>query len=380
MAGTAIIRRLRGTRSSSPGMLLNALPFPVMEVDRHRVIQAVNLAAQQFFETSEVGLVGRPLTDHVAEDSPVVAMTDMVLARGYSLSDHGVSVEGPRIGRHSVTLTVAPLAETQERAVVMLQPSSIAQQIENQLTHRGAARSVSAMAAMLAHEVKNPLSGIRGAAQLLEQTASDEDRSLTRLICDEADRIVSLVNRMEVFSDTTPPERAPVNIHTVLERVKKLAQTGFARHLRLVERYDPSLPAVFGNHDQLVQIFLNLVKNAAEAAPEDGGEIVLGTAFQRGVSIVAPGSSARTFLPIAVTVQDNGPGIPDDLRPHLFDPFVTTKKKGSGLGLALVAKIIDDHGGVIGFDSEPGRTVFRVSLPIAGERPGAGPAAEAEAS
>jgi two-component system nitrogen regulation sensor histidine kinase GlnL len=226
---------------------------------------------------------------------------------------------------------------------------------------------MTAMASILAHEIKNPLSGIRGAAQLLGQGAGEENRKLTQLICDEADRIVALVNRMEVFSDDRPLERAPVNIHVVLERVRRLAENGFARGIKITERYDPSLPMVSGNMDQLVQVFLNLVKNAAEAVVDAGvsaPEIGLSTAFRPGVRVTLPGSDARIQLPLVVSVTDNGPGIPGDLRPHLFDPFVTTKPKGSGLGLALVAKIVTDHGGIIEFDSQSRRTIFRVMLPI----------------
>ena len=151
----------------------------------------------------------------------------------------------------------------------------------------------------------------------------------------------------------------------MLEHVRRVAENGFARQVRFIEQYDPSLPRVLGNRDQLIQVFLNLVKNAAEATPSENGEILLSTSYQHGVRLAVPGSDSRLSLPLVVSVQDNGPGIPDDLRPHLFDAFVTTKTTGTGLGLALVAKIVNDHGGVIEVDSMPRRTVFKVMLPIA---------------
>jgi two-component system nitrogen regulation sensor histidine kinase GlnL len=299
--------------------------------------------------------------------SPLLALIEQVRARGAAVNEYKVDLGTPRNpGERLVDLHVAPLPERADHVVVMLQERTMAEKMDRQLTHRGAARSVTALAAMLAHEIKNPLSGIRGAAQLLEQSVGDEDRSLTRLICEEADRIVKLVDRMEVFTDERPIEREPVNIHVVLEHVKRLTHSGFARHIKFVEEYDPSLPFVLANRDQLIQVFLNLVKNAAEAIGESAsdGEIVLSTAFRPGVRLSLPGSKSRVSLPLEFCVKDNGPGVPEDLLLHLFDPFVTTKPSGSGLGLALAAKIIGDHGGIIECESQPRRTVFRALMPM----------------
>jgi two-component system nitrogen regulation sensor histidine kinase GlnL len=346
---------------------LNALPHPVIMVSRDGKIADANVAAEQFFEASIPMLRRHSLRDLVPFGSPLLPLIEQVHQRGAAVNEYKVDLSTPRNpGERLVDLYAAPLPEHPGHVVVMLQERTIAEKMDRQLTHRGAARSVIALAAMLAHEIKNPLSGIRGAAQLLEQSAGDEDRSLTRLICEETDRIVKLVDRMEVFSDERPVEREPVNIHVVLDHVRRLAQSGFAHHIKFVEEYDPSLPQVYANRDQLVQVFLNLVKNAAEAIGENAtdGEIQFTTAFRPGVRLSVPGSTARVSLPLEFCVKDNGPGVPDDLMPHLFDPFVTTKPTGSGLGLALVSKIVGDHGGIIECESQPRRTVFRVLMPV----------------
>src|SRR3954449_13410676 len=353
------------TRLPAPdaALLLTALPSPVLALDRQGTVRFVNQAAEQFFGAGASALIGRKLARLLLPHSPVLALADTIWRTGGSIAEYDVPIEGPRLAPRSVTIQGAPAGEGSDLVVLSLHERSMADLMDRQLTRRNAARSVTAMAAMLAHEVKNPLSGIRGAAQLLERDADEAGRELTRLICEETDRIVALVDRMEAFAEHAPIAGAEVNIHEVLDRVRKIAQSGFARHVMLIEEYDPSLPPVPGARDLLLQVLLNLVKNAAEAVGDTDGEIILRTAYRHGLRLAGP-DGARRHLPLMVSVDDNGGGIPDDIKPQLFDPFVTTKHNGTGLGLALVAKVIGDHGGVIEFDSEPGRTVFRVFLPV----------------
>jgi two-component system nitrogen regulation sensor histidine kinase GlnL len=344
--------------------ILDCLSHPIFVVGFGGEIEYANPAAEQFFAMSQVMLKRQRLSTLISFGSPLLALVAQVQAIGGSVSEYAVEVATPRAGERHVDIQVADMTERTGTVLVMLQERTMAQKMDRQLTHRGAARSVTGMASILAHEIKNPLFGIRGAAQLIEQNANADDRMLTRLICEETDRICKLVDRMEAFRDNRPVERAPVNIHQVLEHVRGVAETGFARHIRFIEDYDPSLPPIPGDRDQLIQVFLNLISNAADAVPPDDGEIVLTTAYRPGVRLSVKGARDRVKLPLEVCVRDNGAGIAEDLMPYLFDPFVTTKAKGTGLGLALVAKIVGDHGGIVECESQPRRTVFRVLLPM----------------
>jgi two-component system nitrogen regulation sensor histidine kinase GlnL len=350
--------------------VLNALSVPVVVLGTDDRFRQINNAAEQFLGMSAATLASLRLQDLVPPDNPIFLLIDQVRQTESTISNHDLTLESPRLSKAGITVQASPLPEEPGSIVLVFQDASAARALDRQLAFRGAARSVTGMAAILAHEVKNPLSGIRGAAQLLETSVDEADRELTVLIRDEADRIRALVDRMEAFSEK-PIQRTSVNIHRVMEHVRRLAQSGFAEHVRFQENYDPSLPPVWGNRDQLVQVMLNLVKNASEALIDAGvahPEIVLTTGFQHGMRIAVPGTKERVDLPLYVAVRDNGPGIPEDIRPHLFEPFVTSKSSGSGLGLSLVAKIVGDHGGLIEIDSRPGRTEFRLHLPVVSEK------------
>ena len=359
--------RTEGRAPPAAQMVLDAMPNPLLVIDENDHICMVNSAAEDFFQSGATVLMRNSLSDIVPFSSPVLQSVRQVREAATVVNEYGVGVGTPRLGgERIVDLQTAPLGDDGQFVMLMLQRRSMAHKLGHQLSHQGAARSVSGMASMLAHEIKNPLAGIRGAAQLLEPTLSDADRALARLICDETERIRKLVDQMEVFSDERPLERKPVNIHVVLDRVKKLILAEAGSFLSIKEEYDPSLPAVYGNPDQLVQVYLNLAKNAADVLKEtgQGGEILFTTAFRPGMKLQVAGTSERVSLPLEICIHDNGKGIPEELAPHIFEPFVTTKPQGRGLGLALVAKVVRDHGGTVECQPRRRGTTFRTLLPM----------------
>ncbi len=352
-------------------IVMDSLPFPLIVVNSGNRICRSNAAAEDFFQAGASVLLRNGLENFVPADSPFVALVNRAREKNITVNEYALNLDllHSRTGC-LVDIHAAPIGRNTSSLLIMIQQRHMADTIERQLTHRNAARSMSGMASIMAHEIKNPLSGIRGAAQLLEMGLNEEDRTLTQLIRDEADRIVRLIDRMDALADTSSIERLPINIHQVLHHVSKLANNGIAANVPITERYDPSLPSVAGNRDQLIQVFLNLVKNAAEAIEQSGedGEIIITSAFRPGMRLSVSGAREQINLPLEFCVTDNGPGVAPDLMSNLFDPFVTTKPAGTGLGLALVARIIDLHGGVIECKSKPGKTVFRVLLPIYDEQ------------
>jgi two-component system, NtrC family, nitrogen regulation sensor histidine kinase GlnL len=361
MKEPALVERLDSLKANA----FDVWPEPALVVDSSGRLSSVNEAAEQLLGRWLTTLSRTPIRSALPPDSPLLGLLDRCAVTGAAV--RGRDVEVAFFGQPSFTVDAAAAPLPQGAALITLHMRSPASGVERTAGAAGL-QSFMGLGQMLAHEVKNPLAGIRGAAQLLKLGASAEDMPLAQLIVDETDRIRRLVDRMEAFADDEPPKRTEVNIHQVLDRVRALAANGVADGLALKEQYDPSLPPAWGEEDQLIQVFLNLTKNAAEAAHARGdgrGEIVIATAYRHGVKIRGADGRLDQGAPLEVRVVDNGPGVPARLRDHLFEPFVTTKAHGAGLGLPLVAKIVAAHGGMIDFDSQAGRTVFRVLLPAA---------------
>jgi len=344
--------------------IIEGLPLAIIVFDESLNIRMANPAAEQFLGLSAGFLVRHSITNLVDEDGPLISLIRQVFEERNTVAEFGLWLGGPRLKKKKVDVRITNLTEACEFAVATIQECSLAQEIDNQTSQGRAARSVTGLASIFAHEIKNPLSGIRGAAQLLEHSVSDSDRELTTLICLESDRIRNLVDRMELFSDDKPFARTAVNIHEVLGHVKTIAESSFENHVDIKEQYDPSLPLVLGHREQLIQVFLNLAQNAYDAIEPEYGIISFETGYRHGPSLSVSGGRQRLELPISVTIKDTGKGIPEDLRQSMFEPFITTKPKGTGLGLSLVAKIVDDHGGIIELKNGAKNTEMCVYLPV----------------
>ncbi|MEO8813034.1 MAG: ATP-binding protein [Caulobacteraceae bacterium] len=339
-------------------------PEPALVLDADDSLVAVNEAAETLFGQSLALLARGRLTAALPADCGLVCLIGR--CRSEKAAVRVRAIEIAMFGQPAFVTDAAATPLPDGAILLTLRPRGRIYGADGSAEAAGH-RSVAGLAHMLAHEIKNPLAGIRGAAQLLKAGAPTEDAPLAQLIVDETDRVRRLIDRMEAFADDAPPARTAVNIHRVLDRVRALTATGVAEGLAVLERYDPSLPPVWGEEDQLIQIFLNLAKNAAEAAHARGdgrGEIAVSTAYRHGVRVRGGEGQVAHGAPLEVRVSDNGPGVAGRLRDHLFEPFVTTKAQGVGLGLAVVAKLVTAHGGLIDFESEPGRTTFRVFLPV----------------
>ncbi|MFU8777779.1 MAG: two-component system sensor histidine kinase NtrB [Roseovarius sp.] len=346
---------------STEDAIWTSLPVPAILLDPQDRIAGINPAAEGFMMSSSRALMGQPVWDKLAVNAPLEEAFERARANDAPLFVNDVDVGTGERAPMQCNLQVAPLAGSPGHMIMLISPRELAGRMVQNSNVKSAAKSAIGMAEMLAHEIKNPLAGITGAAQLLSMTLGPEDIELTDLIVSESRRIVSLLERVEQFGNISAPDMRPVNVHDVLDRARRSAMLGFAAHMALVEDYDPSLPLALGDSDQLLQVVLNLLKNAAEAARGRPGTIRLHTYYEQSLR-VRRGEGEGKALPLQIEIIDDGPGLPPEIADQVFDPFVSGRENGTGLGLALAAKIISDHDGWISVNSVPGRTVFRISL------------------
>ncbi len=346
-----------------PGVIWASLPLPALLLNRAGLILEVNPAAEIFLNASAKGLVGQPAFDRISIDAPMDEALTRARANQSPIFINDVFVTTGERPPVQCNVQVAPMHDNADIVMLLISPREIADRLGRSLNVKSGARSAIGMAEMLAHEIKNPLAGISGAAQLLSMNLPPEDQEMTDLIVAETRRIVKLLEQVEQFGNLRPPARKPVNIHDALDRARKSALMGYAAGMTIIEDYDPSLPATHADLDQLVQVFLNLIKNASEAG-RGVGTIRLHTFYDLSLRLRRKNGPGRA-VPLQIEIIDDGPGIPADIAADIFEPFVSGRDNGTGLGLALVSKIILDHEGWISVDSVPGRTVFRVSLPVA---------------
>lgn len=343
--------------------LWSSLPVPALLIGSDDQILDSNPAAESFLNLSSKSLVGASVWEKVTIDAPLEEPIERARKHRTSLFVNDVDVGSGERPPMQCNVQFAPLQGETGQMLMMISPREISARL-TQNNHSGkAARSAIGMAEMLAHEIKNPLAGITGAAQLLSMGLPSQDQEMTDLIVDECRRIVKLLEQVEQFGNLSPPVLRAVNIHDILDRARKSAAVGVAAHMQFVEDYDPSLPPTLADGDQLLQVFLNLIKNAAEAGGP-AGSIRLKTFYDPSLRVRREsGENAR--LPLQIQIIDDGPGLPAEIASDVFEPFVSGRENGTGLGLALVSKLVGQIGGWISVDSVPGRTVFRVSLPVA---------------
>ncbi len=344
-------------------MLWLSLPIPAFLIDPGDVIAEVNPAAESFLNASVRSVRGAPVFDILAIDSPIDDAFRRVRQDQSSLFMNNVDVGTGNTRPVRSNVQIAPMTGMPGFVLVLMEPRGLADRLGRSFSVKSSANSAIGMAEMLAHEIKNPLAGITGAAQLLSMGLAGDDLELTDLIVSESRRIVKLLEQVEQFGNLRPPERRAVNVHDLLDRARKSAMIGFAAHMSIVEDYDPSLPSTHVDGDQMLQVFLNLLKNAAEAAGDTKGTIRIRTFYEMSLRLRRKDGTGS--LPLQVEIIDDGPGLPPEIAQDVFDPFISSRENGTGLGLALVSKIISDHDGWISVDSVPGRTVFRISLPVA---------------
>lgn len=341
---------------------LSGLTFAVLLLDPRGSVAEANHAAEDLIGRSAARMTGVLISDLVgfADERISAKLTEedaRLVARGVGASIAGQS--------HRVSVTLSPLGTHPGWRVLTISDAR-----QDDMAHEGERDGPLRAPAVLAHEIKNPLTAIRGATQLIGRKLEEKDRPLAHMIADEVDRIANLIDRMQRLGSSTPEPVAPINLHEIIRNAVGTIRAGKGASIEMVEEFDPSLPPVLGNSDALEQVLINLLSNACDACSEvEDPRITLRTRFAGGLAVTRIRLGRSVRLPIEVSVSDNGSGLDPDLDEHLFEPFVTSKKGGQGLGLALCKKLVSDMHGRISHerDDRAGLTHFRIHLPVAQE-------------
>ena len=347
--------------------VINSINFPFLIIDKNKFILMVNPATEDFFNLSSKVLINKSIEEILPFSSPVLSLIDSSIKKDRTFKEYRVDLSTPISGSHKdVDVEVTPVIGLENYYQIILVEDFHEKKLVLQNENKKNKIAMSNMSQILAHEVKNPLSGIRGAAQILEKKVESEETIMTDLIITEVDRIRRLVDNLQIFDASTPIDLRPINIHSILRHVKDVMMNSSNKEIKIKEVFDPSIPDVIGNEDQLIQVFINLIKNSIEAfsnEPDADNEIILSTNYEHGYIVKEKSSEERVKLPIKISVMDNGPGIPDSISQEIFQPFVSTKKIGQGgLGLSIVSKIISDHNGSIELDLTDQGTKFIIRL------------------
>ena len=349
--------------------IMNSMTFPVIIIDLENKISIINIAGENFLKSSSKMIVGNTIENYLPFSSPLLDLIRKCKKDGVGFNEYGLDLSNPRIGtKKDVDAQVTSLPDGS--VMIIFIDNGFERNFLTRSSSNKSGDTLSYFASMLAHEVKNPLAGIRGAAQLIERQYPKINNKLTVLICNEVDRIKRLIENIEIFDTPNSFDLKPLNIHSVLRHTSDVLKNSQDIKIEIKEHFDPSIPDILGNRDQLIQLFLNLMTNSCDAIKEknkenksDIGIISLFTSFKHGPIIKKKSSGERINLPIEIRVSDNGPGINESYKNNIFEPFVSSKKSSKGgLGLAMVKKIIDDHDGLISFESSPSGTAFLINL------------------
>ena len=347
--------------------ILNELRTPVFLINKSNKINYINEIGEEFFGISSSMLIGKKINELIPNDSPILNLIERVRKNKTGITEESLDFSNLNFPNRKVRVHVVPLSFDNDKIIIQISQLALSEMFQSQRINSKISKSFSSMVDMLMHELKNPLAGIKGASQLIESDVKNNSNllELTNLISIECDRVEDLLNRMEQISNNNNNklDYESLNIHEILNHCKRVAENSFGEKINFINDFDPSLPRLFANKNLLIQIIINLLKNATEASQKKGN-IKIKTSFNSNKITSFGKEEIPTQLPLQIEIIDFGIGIPSNLLSNIFDPFVSSKKEGKGLGLSVVASGLEEMGAVINVSSNPGLTNFCINFPL----------------